>query len=56
MTVKEKTEVTTLLRALSPGPEPTREYRQRAWRAFEEALERHLADKRGAVKQRQTRR
>jgi hypothetical protein len=46
--------MTVLLRATLLGrmPEPTREFRRRAWRTFEEALERHLAGKRRAVRAR----
>ena len=41
--------MTVQLRSALGGlvPKPTREFRRRAWRSFERALDRHLAGKHG---------
>ena len=51
MTLDERDDVTTFLRTTLAAlvPAPSQECRQRAWKTFEQALERHLAQKRPAL-------
>ena len=58
MSTTQRDEMNAYLRSVLLGlvPPPSGAFRRRAWEAFEQALDRHLAAKRGHVTHAQTRR